>query len=67
MTAEILKNSYDVCIGDNLEATGKAFHGDIDEVRISPVALSASWVALERRTATDAAMLTFGAEQIPQP
>lgn len=62
-TTPIATNERSVAIGENVEATGRHFHGDIDEVRIAGVALPASWIALEHRTVTDPAMLTFSAEQ----
>ena len=42
------------------------FAGRIDEVRISAVARSAEWIALQHRSMTDA-LLDFGAEESCQP
>jgi biopolymer transport protein ExbB len=61
----IAKNNVDVSIGENAEAPNRYFDGDLDELRISGAAVSASWLRLEHRTVADPAMLTFSAEQLP--
>jgi hypothetical protein len=37
-TGTIFNSSYNVAIGENLEKTGRQFHGEIDEVRIWNIA-----------------------------
>jgi hypothetical protein len=61
----IATNALQVCIGENNEATGRHFDGDIDEVRIAGVPRSTSWIDLEHRTVTDPTLLIFSGEQTP--
>lgn len=50
--AAIVNSTYPVCIGDNNQAPNREFHGSIDEVRISSVALPNAWMAADYRTVT---------------
>jgi hypothetical protein len=45
-TGTIPANAYDLAIGENLEAPGRYWHGDIDEVAVYAKALTAAEVAL---------------------
>jgi hypothetical protein len=56
-------SNYQVCIGENNQATGRHFHGSIDEVRISSVVRSDAWMLAEHRTVTVDNTLTFGVDQ----
>jgi hypothetical protein len=63
LNISIKNSSFPVCIGENNEATGRHFHGSIDEVRISSVARSDAWMLAEHRTVTIDNTLTFGVDQ----
>lgn len=45
VTATIANSSYNVAIGENLQATGRSFHGSIDEVRIWGVSRTESEIS----------------------
>lgn len=62
-TSELKNSNYQVCIGENIQATDRYFHGRIDEVRISSVARSDAWIIAEHRTVTVDSTLTFGVDQ----
>ncbi|HDR88909.1 MAG TPA: DUF2341 domain-containing protein, partial [Bacteroidetes bacterium] len=47
--SHIASTSYDVGIGENLEETGRFFHGIMDELRISNKVRSADWLLTEYR------------------
>ncbi len=65
-TQIISKNNYAVCIGENLQMTGRQYDGIIDEVRISNVPRSAAWLRFESAiVASNATLVTFSAEQTP--
>jgi hypothetical protein len=62
-TFSLVNSEYQVCIGENLQSTDRFFFGKIDEVRISSVSRSASWISLEHRNVVNDALTTIGAEQ----
>jgi len=51
--SEIKSTTYGVGIGENLEKTGRYFHGQMDEVRISNTARSEDWILTEYRNQSD--------------
>ena len=57
------KSGFPVCIGENNDATGRHFHGSIDEVDISSVVRSDAWMLAEHRTVAIDTTLTFGVDQ----
>jgi hypothetical protein len=59
----IKNSSFPVCIGENNDATGRHFHGSIDEVDISSVVRSDAWMLAEHRTVAIDTTLTFGVDQ----
>ena len=52
-----------VLIGENAEATGRFFHGVIDEVRISSVRRTTTWLAVANRSMRDQGLISFGPEE----
>ena len=55
-------SDYDVLIGENQQNQYRFFEGDIDEVRISSVARSRGWIALQARSMNDE-LLDLGPEE----
>lgn len=66
-TLDILKNNYEVCIGNNLQYADRQFEGQMDEVRISDVPRPASWVALEYNNVMKDQMTAWSNDQVPPP
>jgi len=67
-TTGIKLNDWDVCIGDNREAQNRFFDGKIDEVRISKVPRSPSWLMLEHATVEKNSQYTaYSQEQVSPP
>ena len=57
-------NAFPVAIGENQEASGRNWNGDLDEIRIASVARSASWIGMEYRVvATPADAVAVGARE----
>jgi hypothetical protein len=52
-----------VVFGNNADTGPRFFHGALDEIRISRVARSAAWVALQARATADASVVSVGAEE----
>lgn len=52
-----------VVLGSNADVTGRFFHGALDEVRISRVARSTAWIALQARATADASIVSVGDEE----
>lgn len=52
-----------VVFGSNADTGQRFFHGTLDEVRISRVARSAAWIALQARASADASIVSVGAEE----
>ncbi|MCX5745060.1 MAG: hypothetical protein NT062_21445, partial [Proteobacteria bacterium] len=52
-----------VLIGENSEATGRRWIGQLDEVRIAATARTAAWFAMEYRVVADPTIVTVGDEQ----
>jgi hypothetical protein len=52
-----------VLFGNNAETGPRFFHGTLDEIRISRVARSAAWVALQARASADASIVSVGEEE----
>lgn len=61
---EMNRNDRPVSIGENNEQTGRWFHGEIDELRISSVPRPASWAVAQHRSMTDDGFVTIGG---PEP
>ncbi len=60
------QNNELVAIGHNSQGTtgsGRFWHGDIDEVRISSIARAPAWIGAEYVTATNTAFVTVGPDQ----
>lgn len=61
---QTLRNSdVDVAIGENLQATGRYFIGQMDEVRIAGVARSAEWIRFEQLNVQEPQRTTLSGEQ----
>lgn len=56
-----------VWFGDNADQQGRFFHGGLDEIRISSVARSDTWIDAESRDLIDGTLIAFGAEEPCEP
>lgn len=56
-----------VWFGDNEEQPGRFFHGGMDEIRISSVSRSDTWIDAESRNMVDGTLIGFGAEELCDP
>ncbi len=55
------ETDHPVMIGENASATGRFFHGDIDEVRISGTGRSQAWLETSHRAMLDLGVVLYGA------
>jgi hypothetical protein len=53
-----------VMLGSNADTGGRFFHGTLDEVRISRVARSASWIELQAHASADMSIVSVGDEEV---
>ncbi len=53
--------NFDIAFGQNPQRTGRAFHGEMDELRIRNATRNTAWVAEEYATVANDGYLTYGA------